>query len=172
MQQKLRKLRAASGPKAACCESLRVVGSATCYAGLTGRTRPGADLLLIKILGYVWVNGGIMDLQEFVSATLLNIINGVADARQRLGHQDRDNIAPDITSHSQVLHQQGRVLADNRVVHFVEFDVAVTVTASTSSATGATIGVVSEGTRESASASTGQSRIKFSVPITLPLSRR
>jgi hypothetical protein len=112
-----------------------------------------------------------MNLQNFVSATLQSIINGIADARYQLaGHGE--HICPAITTHYQVLHDQGRVLANNRVVHFVEFDVAVTVTASSSSSEGATIGVVSEGTKESASSNSGQSRIKFSVPITLPLPGR
>ena len=111
-----------------------------------------------------------MELQDFVSTSLLNIVNGIRAAQDKLGSSGQ-HVSPNITSHYNYIHQQGKLLSDGKLVHFVEFDVAVTVSASSSSSQGATIGVVSDGARESAAASSGQSRIKFSVPMTLPTPR-
>ena len=108
-----------------------------------------------------------MELQHFIAMTLSQIVHGISDARLHLGDLG-EHVNPEITSHTQIVHTQGKLKSNGRLVHFIDFDVAVAVTSSQSASGGATIGVVSTGGNETSSTTTGQNRIRFSVPITLP----
>lgn len=112
-----------------------------------------------------------MDLKEFVSATLQQIMNGVQDAQ--------DNVASDGEINPSVYMQRrtggsghGIVESDSgKWVHMVHFDVAVTVaeSAGVTGGAGLMVGLVGLGSRgETATEQSSVSRIKFEVPIAYP----
>jgi len=103
-----------------------------------------------------------MELDEFVTETLNQIIKGVKEAQAI----NKDNINPNVTYMPVV-----ETNSDGNMIHNINFDVAVT--ASDGDSSKAKIGVVSgifnagaEGQTETKNSSV--TRIKFSVPITYP----
>lgn len=109
-----------------------------------------------------------MDVQTFVTETLIQICNGVTEAANRLAETDAivspSGIAAD--EHNMYVHEGYR-----RIVQNVEFDVAVTATEGKGTEGGiglmvGAIGLGSKGRSDRESSST--SRIRFNVPVSLP----
>ena len=92
-----------------------------------------------------------MTLQEFVKETLLNVVNGVADAK----HSN-----PNVASPENSLPRES---------FLIEFDVAVTVTEKSGLEGKGGISVLkvfnAGGTHSTASEQSSASRVKFSVPV-------
>ena len=116
-----------------------------------------------------------MQLKNFISQALTEIIHGVSDAQQALGDNGKF-INPELSTQQGDHEKHGKnVSIQGQLVQIVEFDVAVTATEGTGTKGG--IGVVagffaigSQG--QSSSENSAVSRIKFSVPITLPYGDR
>ncbi len=101
-----------------------------------------------------------MDLQEFVSQTLVQIIQGVKDAQQE-ARKHGGKVNPD-QSHSPF---------PGKDIQNVEFDVALTVTEGTGTkgGMGLVVGPLALGTQgESKAQNSSVSRVRFSVPVRLP----
>lgn len=97
-----------------------------------------------------------MGLRDFVSQSLVEIIDGVRQAQTEV-----DNLGGTIVT--------GR---SGDMDQTVQFDVQVTTTdeTGTQSGVGLFVGPVALGTREgSTSENTSDSRIKFTVPVSLPI---
>lgn len=111
-----------------------------------------------------------MDVKSFVTETIVQICEGVTDAVSRLEGSDAI-VSPSgivASENSMYVHEDYR-----RIVQNVEFDVAVTVTEAQGSEGGlglmvGMIGLGSKGKSDSENSST--SRIRFSVPVSLPTS--
>jgi len=110
-----------------------------------------------------------MELKEFVSETLTQIIAGVKKAQDK--NNGDDLINPKIAIHGDKGNSIAGEVNNRNVVHDVQFDVAVTAIDSDSSK--AKIGVVSgifnagaEGKTENKNSSV--TKIKFTVPIIYP----
>lgn len=109
-----------------------------------------------------------MDLKEFVSQTLQQIVAGVADAQKA-------TVAGEINPK---IWQRGdaaklKIVESNagKWIHLVDFDVAVAVFEGTAThgGIGLVVGPVALGSKgQSKDESSTISRIKFSVPIALP----
>ncbi len=107
-----------------------------------------------------------MLLREFVAKSVTDIIEGVADAQQRLGES----------------HPTARVNPDQEMgqlpswaIQNLKFDVAVTTEApgvSQGSGQISVLGVSIGGSVERSGGTTSTSRLAFEVPILLPLGRR
>lgn len=119
-----------------------------------------------------------MDLQSFVRETLVEILEGVSEAqahlRARRSHGRSATVSPTWSSAASNV----TVSEDHRLVHMVDFDVAVTVetsksTESTKQAEGGIKYVIAVGgsgstTGEDATSNSTITRIKFSVPVAFP----
>lgn len=112
-----------------------------------------------------------MELREFISEALSQIVRGVHDSQIEIASSGSGGIvSPPIQTEWE---KAGYVFAKGGLpVQKVDFDIAVTVGEKT--ATKGTIGVViaaiglgSQG--ESSNSKSNESRIKFSVPIALPV---
>jgi hypothetical protein len=112
-----------------------------------------------------------MYLKEFVAQALAEIIQGVVDAQAALGSNGK-YINPELSTQQGPLEKQGKLVSiQGQLVQSVEFDVAVTVTEAkgTKGAIGVVVGTIGLGSqRQSSEESSAVSRLKFSVPITLP----
>ncbi len=107
-----------------------------------------------------------MELQQFVTETLIQIVEGVQDAKADVRSAGGE-INPELMSAG----KDQMVSTSNRMVQLVDFDVAVTVSEGTGTKGGGGIfvgafGLGAQG--ESTAASSSVSRIKFQVPISLP----
>lgn len=115
-----------------------------------------------------------MNLKEFVSETLVQLIEGVQDAQSRTSTTgQKASVNPRINANSEMA-KHGIFIASGLVAQMVHFDVALTATEGTGAKGG--IGVVGGmftlgTTRQSQEESSSVSRVKFSVPVTLPESR-
>ncbi|MFN3019312.1 hypothetical protein ACK1CN_25570 [Vibrio coralliilyticus] len=110
-----------------------------------------------------------MQLNEFVSETLKQVIDGVASA-QEYGRSKNANINPSSARMDSKASGYSFCLQTGIPLQDVEFDVAVTVSESNMATDGdKSVGAISV---SAASSSTSQnssvSRIKFKVPILLP----
>lgn len=112
-----------------------------------------------------------MDLKQFVSQVLADVVQGVADAQANLGEQARF-VNPQLSTGQGALHQQKfQVSINGELVQQVEFDVAVTAKdgTGTKGGIGVVTGIFAMGSQgQSTSENSHVSRIKFSVPVTLP----
>ena len=112
-----------------------------------------------------------MELREFVSQALANVVQGVSDAQSALGKNGK-YINPELSTAQGSLEDQGRLVSiQGQLVQTVEFDVAVTVTSGTGTkgGIGVVAGVFALGSQgQSTSENTAVSRLKFTVPVTLP----
>ena len=111
-----------------------------------------------------------MELKDFVSETLSQIIQGVNDAKAT-ANDNNATINPHLTSNHTEMSKQGILWASGQAAQIVKFDVALTVTEGTGTKGGIGIfaGAVNLGSSgESQSENTSVSRIQFSVPIVLP----
>jgi hypothetical protein len=105
-----------------------------------------------------------MELQEFITQTLIQIVEGVEAARAK----KKERIAPglDITRGE----KQGVFFTmDNNVAHLVELDVAITAKDKTETGGKAAIQVISAlsigGGKAKEMENSSVSRVKFEVPI-------
>lgn len=107
-----------------------------------------------------------MDLKNFVSETLQQIMSGVAEAQLQ---SEQGEVNPDI---SRAVSKEWAKSRTGRRVHNVNFDVAVTVgqSSETKGGIGLVVGPVLLGSKGQSNAENSSvSRIKFEVPITYPV---
>ena len=114
-----------------------------------------------------------MNIEDFVRETLVQITNGVVQAQRQL-----DKSGALVNPHMRVIlkeHSIGQAeMHAGEVVSLVEFDVAVRATEGkeTKGGIGVVAGVISLGSAGKSDSSSGsESRIKFSVPLLLPVHR-
>jgi len=120
-----------------------------------------------------------MKLDEFVETSLIEIIEGVKKAQKATKESNKtgievNHINPDVM-YSADSAPKGKFYAtsDRNLVHFVDFDVAVTVDTGTAVKGGAGLRVAGIGVGADVQESSQNivvSRIKFQVPIILPKS--
>ena len=118
-----------------------------------------------------------MDLKEFISLTLVQIMEGVAEAQEKtratVGYTDqRDRVNPKLMDRADNA-PKGKYYTTQtgELVQMVKFDVAVTVESSTDSKASAGIrvaGIGVGGDVAAADKSTNLSRVSFEVPVTFP----
>ncbi len=111
-----------------------------------------------------------MDLKEFVTQTLTQIIEGVRGA-QTCGKDLSAEVNPDLQTSAELAGKQGFLGASGQYVPIVQFDVAITVTEGTGTKGGIGVfaGAISLGSLgQSQNESSSVSRVKFSIPIRLP----
>lgn len=121
-----------------------------------------------------------MELQEFIKSSLVEISRGVLDASTALKDTDAIVSPENFKVNSENSQAFGRTKSGpsaldpesgTRVVHKVDFDIAVLVDESDKVNAGIKISVMSIGLTgggESTTKSGSASRIKFSVPIVMP----
>lgn len=112
-----------------------------------------------------------MQLKEFVSAVLTDIVDGVR-AAQKQGHAREGEVNPLLATQQGVLQEKGRMVSRwGQLVQVVKFDVAVTAEEGkgTKGGIGVFVGPVGLGSQgESRSSQSTVSRIQFEVPVSLP----
>ena len=110
-----------------------------------------------------------MDLKQFVSETLVQILDGISEARQKATLQKSDaEVAPRIRTQGTNFINSGMVTSGGHAVQFVKFDVALTVTEGTGTkgGIGVVAGVLNLGTTgQSQSENSSVTRVQFDVPI-------
>ncbi|MEQ9106751.1 MAG: hypothetical protein RLO04_04735 [Limnobacter sp.] len=120
-----------------------------------------------------------MNLQEFVKASLTQIINGVREAQTTIRLPDKLLSEADLVNPSVVCSAdhapKGKYFTtrDRNLVHFVSFDVAVTIDSSSEAKGSLSIkvaGIGFDADKGGVSKDTIVSRIKFEVPISFPQS--
>jgi hypothetical protein len=114
-----------------------------------------------------------MELRDFVKESLIQIVHGVSDAQLALAESKSNGaVSPEIRNNWGLMESKGVLLTQAGVpVQSVEFDVSVTASEGTGTKgsigiTVAILGLKSEGQSSQSNANT--SRLKFSVPISLP----
>jgi hypothetical protein len=111
-----------------------------------------------------------VDLKEFVSATVQQIIGGIQDAQEKIVGDAEIN--PTWATQKAEAAKRGVLESHTRKwIHDVEFDVAVTVaeSAGVKGGAGLVVGPVVLGSKGESTAETSSvSRIKFEVPVTYP----
>ncbi|MBP6260958.1 MAG: hypothetical protein KA361_00855 [Chromatiaceae bacterium] len=111
-----------------------------------------------------------MDLKEFVSQTLLQIIEGVHECQEQAKAFGAE-VNPHLNSTHTEMGKQNILWAGGRPAQIVQFDVALTVIEGTGTKGGIGIfaGAINLGSSgQSQSESSIVSRIKFGVPMVLP----
>lgn len=112
-----------------------------------------------------------MELKQFISQALADIVQGVLDAQLVLGANGK-YINPELSTQQGTHEKHGKLVSiQGQLVQTVEFDVAVTATEGTDTkgGIGVVAGVFALGSQgQSSEEISAISRIKFSVPITLP----
>ena len=111
-----------------------------------------------------------MNLQDFVSETLSQIVGGVK-AAQSVAIESGCQINPKMTSNLDYASQHGFLWCDSVYAQIVEFDVALTTTEGSNSKGGIGVfaGAVSLGGSTGSTAENSSiSRVKFRVPLVLP----
>ncbi len=119
-----------------------------------------------------------MKLQDFVAETLTQLVCGVRDAQTGTGELSSDEpqggrINPPLSTSAEMLEAKGyRVDVHGLTVQNVEFDVAITVNeeAEAKGAAGLMVAGIGLGAKaRMESTDTTVHRIKFAVPLTLPV---
>lgn len=111
-----------------------------------------------------------MDLKDFVSQTLSQIIEGVHEAHN-IAVQNNAEVNPQITSNHDQMGKQGILWGVKGAVQIVKFDVALTVTEGTGTKGGIGVfaGAINLGSSgESQSSNMSVSRVQFCVPLSMP----
>jgi len=111
-----------------------------------------------------------VDLKEFVSETLLQIVNGVADAQIQATTAGA-RVNPRLVGGQTHAAGLGFLASSHGPAQIVQFDVALTVKegSGTKGGIGIVAGIVSLGSSGQSSAENSSiSRVKFNVPLTLP----
>jgi len=114
-----------------------------------------------------------MNLEEFVSQTLVQIVSGVRAAQAEAKAHGAE-VNPHLTGAAEQLGKHGFIWASGGAAQIVQFDVALTVAEGTGTKGGIGVfaGAVSLGSSgQSKLESSSVSRVKFSVPLTLPEAR-
>lgn len=113
-----------------------------------------------------------MDIKEFVAATLTQIVEGAAASADAISRVGGAVNPPTLNT----FKSDGTCIGDTHtgaLVFAVDFDIAVTVTATTETNAGARLQVASllnlGAGGKSGDANQSTSRVKFRVPIALPL---
>lgn len=112
-----------------------------------------------------------MNLKEFISETLSQIIEGVKDAQEKAKNHG-SKVNPYIWKNPENLSRHNFTEASGgEIMQIIDFDVALTATQKKGTKGGIGIfagglGIGSQG--QSNSDNTSVSRVKFKVPITLP----
>jgi len=113
-----------------------------------------------------------MDLKEFVAETLCQIVEGVRDAQTRAAKHGA-RVSPPFTASADLAVKQGFLIASGDAAQMVQFDVAISAKEGkgTKGGIGLVVGPITLGSAgHSSQESTGTSRVKFCVPLVLPLS--
>ena len=117
-----------------------------------------------------------MELQEFISATLVQIARGIETAAEQLKDSkaivNPRNVNTNVGANGLVYGYLDTQEKFYKVVHKIDFDVAVTAEKGTETKGGigihvGSIGIGSQGKTEKANSSV--SRIRFSIPMVLPM---
>jgi hypothetical protein len=111
-----------------------------------------------------------MDLKDFVSQTLTQIIEGVGEAHS-IANQHNAEVNPQIISNHNEMGKQGILWGINGAVQIVKFDVALTVTegSGTKGGIGVFAGAINLGSSgQSQSSNMSVSRVQFCVPLAMP----
>ena len=112
-----------------------------------------------------------MDLKDFVSQTLTQIVAGVKDSQQSVAECGA-SINPNLGGTQAEAAKHGFLWSDAGFAQVVSFDVALTVTEGTGTKGGIGVfaGAVTLGTSgQSSATNTSVSHVKFSVPLVLPV---
>jgi hypothetical protein len=118
-----------------------------------------------------------MDLETFVSETLVQVVNGIARANTALAGSgaivNPKNVyaagKTDMRVYGHIVPQRDAEM--RRAVHAIDFDVAITATegSGTKGGIGVVVGAIALGTQgSSTSNNSSMSRVQFSVPVALP----
>jgi hypothetical protein len=110
-----------------------------------------------------------MNLREFLAETEVQIVEGVKDAQSRTTEHGA-SVNPRIFA-TKDSEKYGVFVATGKAAQMVQFDVALTTTEGTGTKGGIGVftGVINRGSSgQSQSESSSISRVKFSVPLTLP----
>ncbi len=111
-----------------------------------------------------------MDLKEFVSETIVQIVSGVVDAQEQT-KAIGGRVSPRLTGGETHGSKHGFLPAEGGATQIVQFDVALTAKEGTGTKGGIGIvtGLVSLGSAgQSHEENASVSRVKFSVPLSLP----
>ena len=111
-----------------------------------------------------------MELKDFVSESLKQIIDGVNEAK-RYADENGARINPERQIHNSNNASSRKDAKNGATIETVDFDVAVTVTEGTQTKGGigvctGIVGLGSQGQSEAANSSV--SRLRFAVPLVLP----
>ena len=114
-----------------------------------------------------------MNLKEFVAETLFQIIEGVKETQERV-EKYGSKVNPRIATYPVNLDRQKLIVTENEeIIQTIDFDVALTAKEEAGKKGGIGIFVGSVGVggqKQSNTENSSVSRVKFRVPITLPLS--
>jgi len=109
---------------------------------------------------------------DLKAETLSQIVEGVRDAQSRT-EQHCARVSPSFTASAELVGKQGFLIASGDAAQMVQFDVAISAKEGTGTKGGiglivgpVTLGSAGQSTQESS----GTSRVKFCVPLVLPLS--
>ena len=111
-----------------------------------------------------------MELQQFITTTLIEIAEGIADAQRQLRDKSSEAII-----NSSFTEADGHIVTGGRrrSVEFVEFDVAVVARENTEQKGGGGVAIASlfraEAGVSAAQLAGSESRIKFKVPMSYPM---
>lgn len=111
-----------------------------------------------------------MELRQFVSDALVEIFEGVKDAKKKLSDEGGINPAP-MGNAADYAGTTGFMACGRKIATFVDFDVAVTAAEGTGTKGGIGVfaGVVGLGSQGQSSESNSKvSRIRFQVPVLFP----
>lgn len=111
-----------------------------------------------------------MDLREFVTETLVQIVEGVRDAHAQARERGAQ-VNPHLSTSAELAVKHGILIADGQAAQLVQFGVALTAKEGTGTkgGIGVVAGVFNLGTTGQSQAETSSlSRVKFSVPLVLP----
>jgi len=112
-----------------------------------------------------------MELQEFISQTLLQIVNAVEDTQEELSSRSLSRVIPLMHSYSEKLDAKiiGIAANEESPVILVDFDIAVVASKGSGKKGGISILSAAIGVQaEAKSSNTNESRVKFAIPITFP----
>lgn len=115
-----------------------------------------------------------MDLREFVSDTIFQIIAGVKEAQEKASELGGD-VNPRLSSGSDHAAKHGFLRTTGGLAQIVQFDVALTIKegSGTKGGIGVFAGAVNLGSSgQSSNESSSVSRVQFSVPLSLPISSK
>jgi hypothetical protein len=114
-----------------------------------------------------------MELRDFVSETLVQIAEGVSSAQER-SKELGAYVNPQLTGSTTDAVQHGFLKSQFGAAQIVGFDVALTVTEGkgTKGGIGIIAGAITLGSSgQSTSENSSVSRVKFSVPLILPVTK-